>query len=76
MIIDEKREFCMSNFAQLKKNKRVTESDHNGLILELAIQFSYKKLERQEMFNLKNKECQEAFKSETEINQDLLKCFE
>ena len=76
MIIDEKREFCMSNFAQLKKNKRVTESDHNGLILELAIQFSYKKLERQEMFNLKNKECQEAFKRETEINQDLLKCFE
>ena len=75
MIIDEKREFCVSNFAQFKKNRRVIESDHNGLILELDIQFSYKKLERKEMFNLKNKECQEAFKVETEINQDLLKCF-
>jgi hypothetical protein len=57
----------MSNFAQFKKNRRVIESDHNGLILELDIQFSYKKLERKEMFNLKNKECQEAFKMETEI---------
>ena len=28
------------------------------------------------MFNLKNKECQEVFKKETEINADLLKCFE
>ena len=67
MIIDEKREFCVSNFAQYKKNRRVIESDHNGLILEIDIQFSYKKLERKEMFNLKNKECQEAFKMETEI---------
>ena len=28
------------------------------------------------MFKLKNKECQEVFKKETEINADMLKCFE
>ena len=33
MIIDEKREYPLSNFAQQKKNKRVTETDHNGMIL-------------------------------------------
>ena len=76
MVIDEKREYCLSNFSQLNKNKRVIETDHNGLILEIAIQFSYKMPERQEMFNLKNKECQESFKKETEINSELLKCFE
>ena len=68
MIVEEKREYCLSNFAQMKKNKRVIESDHNGLILE--------KPECQEMFNLRNKQCQEAFRKETEINADLLNCFE
>ena len=43
MIVDEKREFPLSNFSQIKKNKRVTETDHNGLILELEITFSAKK---------------------------------
>ena len=76
MIVDEKREYCLSNFDQLKKNQRVIESDHNGLILDIEIQFSQKKPERQEMFNLKNKECQEAFTNETELNEELLKCFE
>ena len=52
------------------------ESDHNGLILELSLQFSHKKHEREEMFNLKNRECQEHFKNETNINKELLECFE
>ena len=69
MIIDERRQYCLSNFAQYKKNKRVVETDHNGLILDIAIQFSYQKPERQEMFNLKNRGCQEAFKRETDINE-------
>ena len=76
MIIDEQREYCLSNFAQVKKNKRVTETDHNALILELAIKFVNEKPERQEMFNLKNNACQDAFKNETEVNTALLKCFE
>ena len=44
-------------------------------ILELNIQFSKKKPERRELFNLKNKNCQEAFKEATEINQNLIDCF-
>ena len=28
------------------------------------------------MFNMKNKLCQEAFKEETEVNEELVKCFE
>ena len=75
MIIDEKRQFCLSNFAQMKKNKKVIESDHNGLILEVEIEFSIGASERPEIFNLKNKQCQEMFKNETEVNKDLLECF-
>ena len=76
MIVDEKREYCLSNFDQIKKNQRVIEIDHNGLILDINIQFSQKKPERQEMFNLKNKEYKEAFTNETELNEELLKYFE
>ena len=37
MVIDEERMFCLSNFAQIKRNKRVIETDHNGLLLELNL---------------------------------------
>ena len=66
----------MPNFAQYNKNKHVIESDHNGEILELDIEFSYRKQERKEMFNLKNKACQAVFKIETEHNDNLAKVFD
>ena len=72
MIIDEERKYCLSNFAQLRKNKRVIETDHNSEILKLDLQFEKMKPVREEMFNLKNKACQEAFKEETEENSKLL----
>ena len=46
------------------------------MLLDIKISFSSKRLERKEMFNLKNKICQEAFWKETETNEDLLKCFQ
>ena len=76
MLIDEKREYCLQNLVQLRKNKRVIETDHNAEILELNLEFSQKKPERQEMFNLKNKACQEVFKEVTENNENLLNCFD
>ena len=52
------------------------ETNHNGLILEIEIEFSSRKPERQEMFNFRNKKCQEIFQMETEVNAELLKCLE
>ena len=75
LFIDEDREYSLSNFAQLKANRRVIESDHNPLVLDLSIEFSKKKPQRVEMFNLKNKACQEAFKRETENNNELIDVF-
>ena len=34
MIVDEQRNFSLGNYAQIHKNKRIIESDHNGLILD------------------------------------------
>jgi hypothetical protein len=53
MSIDENRDYCLSNYAQIRKNQRVIESDHNSEILELDVQFCKRKPERIEMFNLK-----------------------
>ena len=76
MIVDEKRSYSLGNYAQFHKNKRVIETDHNGLILELKLEFSAQKPERREFFNFRNKVCQEQFKKETDINNQLLECFE
>ena len=76
MIVDEVRDYGLSNFAQQRKNKRVIESDHNSEILELDIQYSYRKPEREEISNMRNKICQDAFKVETENNPKLLEVFD
>ena len=76
MVIDEKREFCLTNTAQLKKNKRLIESDHNSSVINFNIQIESRIMKRQELFNFKNKRCQAAFKEATENNSDLLKCFD
>ena len=75
MIIDEEKQFNLLNLSQLKKNKRIIETDHNGLVLEMELDVGKVKPEREEIFNLRNKSCQEAFFEETETNQELIHCF-
>ena len=76
MRIDEDKEYCIMNLAQQKKNNRIIETDHNAMILEMKMKEKIKKIERKEMLNLRNKQCQEIFKVETENNQELLECFD
>ena len=76
MIIDEERNYCLSNIDQIKRNKRIIESDHNAMIGEFYLTISNRKPDRQEMLNLRNKDCQNAFKNMTEINLEFLNCFE
>ena len=76
MIIDEERNFCLSNIAQIKKNGRIIETDHNAMIAEFNLTVDAKKPVREEMFNFRNRKCQEAFKEATEMNEELLDCFD
>ena len=76
LIIDEDRDFCLSNFAQWKMNKRVVETDHNLMIADFDISVPVRKPDRVELFNLRNKNCQKLFTKETEENTTLLECFE
>ena len=76
MLIDEERLFCLSNIAQIKKNGKIIESDHNSMIAKFNLKIEKRKPDRQEMFNLRNKACQEAFKDATDDSPELLICFE
>ena len=76
IFIDEDRNFCLSNFAQLKKNKRVIETDHNLMAVDFDISIPKRKPERVEMFNLRNESCQQLFTKETEENTLLIECLE
>ena len=75
MIIDEDRNFCLSNVAQIKKNGRIVQSDHNAFIIDFDIKIEARKPVREEMFNFKNKHCQAAFREATEHNEELVMCF-
>ena len=75
-VIDKERKFCLSNFAQFKKNKRVIDTDHNLMLGDFDISVPKRKSERVEMFNMRNKKCQEIFSQETEENPELTECFE
>ena len=50
MKIDEQRELNLINLAQMKKNNRIIETDHNGLVLEMEIEIGRNKPDREEVF--------------------------
>ena len=76
LLIDENRDFGLCNTAQIRKNGKIIDSDHNSSIATFNIQINNReKVDRQEMFNLRNKKCQEAFKDATENSSELVKTF-
>ena len=70
--IDEEREHVLTKYTKGKSGSKRTESDHNVLLSKMK--FSWRKkvrIEKQEIFNLKNVECQRAF-TELTSNTDFL----
>ena len=64
--IDDKREYVLTNIIKTKTGIKKTESDHNTIFTNLKFQWNKKiKQKRNELFNLKNKACQDVFKEET-----------
>ena len=76
MVVDEQKEFTLINLAQVKKNNRLVETDHNAIIVEMEFETEINKQNREELFNLKSKSGQDAYFKETEKNEDLLQVFQ
>ena len=71
MKIDEKGETALTKY-----NKSVVKTDHNMLTMEIDLTFhTEKQHERIEMFNLRNKNCQQIFKEYTSKSDILSTCF-
>ena len=74
MLVDEERKYILTRFYKRNGIIKVIESDHNILILNISWDVKVKK-ERTEIFNLRNKKCQEEFFNSTNNTDVLSKCL-
>ena len=73
MKIDEIDQYALTKY----KKGTIVKADHNMLKLEINLTFhDEKKHERTEVFNLRNKLCQNDFKEKTSNTNQFTKCFE
>ena len=66
VLIDDKREHVLTRITKTKDGSETKESDHN--VIETRLNLSWNKENApvtEAIFNLKNKDCQKAFKEET-----------
>ena len=69
MVIDEKKEYILTNYQSAKGGGKAINSDHFTEYLDLDLQFVSEKPERVEFFDFKNVDSQKEFNritSETE----------
>ena len=76
MRVDEEKIYALSNYKLGKTNGKITESDHNAVILDLNLKFCKVKPERIELFNFKDKTAQAIFKSITTSTTSFTDAFQ
>ena len=75
MIIDEDRQYSLTNYQNVNKNGKITQSDHEVQILEFDIKFPQIKKTREEFYNFKNVEGQIKFKQLSDKTSRFTNCF-
>ena len=66
IVIDDQRQHVLTKITKTRKGITKTESDHNVIFSNFKLLWNKKdKKQRQELFNLKNEECQKAFRDAT-----------
>ena len=77
LTIDEEQKHVLTSVTKTKHGVKKQKSDHNALVSKFNITWSRKlKSNRIEMYNLKNKECQETFKELTNHGTYLSEVFD
>ena len=76
MIIDEDKDFALSKIVKEKSTTTVKYSDHNVMLTKLKLKISKEYPKEEEVFNLKDKECQRKFKEETTNTTKLSAIFD
>ena len=75
MVIDDKKQHILTNYHQVKKNGKATDSDHFTQYMDLDLEFLNEKPIRQEIFNFKNEKSQKQFKTLTSETTQFTDCF-
>lgn len=76
MVIDEPRQYIFKKISKSKGQIKVTESDHNILMLDINCEWIKSSVkERTEVFNYRNKESQNKFTSATSASTSLTDCL-
>ena len=76
MVVDEKKEYILTNYQSAKKNCKAIDSDHMTIYMDLNIKYDKLKPERQEIYNLKESEGQQNFRMLTTETDQFSKCFD
>jgi hypothetical protein len=76
MVVDEEKQFVLTNYNKVKGEIVAKDSDHHTLVLYMNIPYAILKPKRIEMFNLKSQEGQEKFQLLTSNSQKLSNCFQ
>ena len=66
---------CQITFQEMGKRTK-KDSDHNSMYIELSVNLPKTKTDRNEIFNFKNRECQQTFFEHTSKSTSLSKCFQ
>ena len=75
MIIDEERNFALTNFSKTVSGKKSTDTDHMTLMIELNAEIPKIKTQRVEIYNLRNRESQNVFKENTSNTERFSNCL-
>ena len=76
VVIDEEKVLAPTRITPTKTGVEKKTSDHNVILTKLKLPWNkHKKEETNDLFNLKNKECQIMFKEATSNNNNLSKVF-
>ena len=78
IFIDEKRQFTLTKYATTKGIRKKVESDHNLMFCKFTLTYErkHKHQERKQIFNLKNKKCQDLFYAATNNGSKLQDCID
>ena len=75
MEIDEDKKYILTNYEQVRKGGKASDTDHATQIMDVSLKIINEKPKRREMFNFQNKEGQQVFKNETTFTNDFTDCF-
>jgi hypothetical protein len=76
MVIDEKKQYVLTNYKQVGKTGKAVDSDHFTEFMDLDIKIDPVKPERIEIFNYKEEVSKVKFKKLTSETKDFTQCFE